>query len=104
MGSIYSRFCTHFTLEPILFLTGNRNRTVEYLITNRAQWAVPWIDFTDEGALPEILQYGPSSRFECFTSSNGSNNYFYSSSWYIQPRDESNKIFYHLLFHVNIKI
>ena len=26
---------------------------------------------------PEIVQYGPSSRFECFTASKGSNNYFY---------------------------
>ena len=33
---------------------------------------------TDEGALPEIVQYGPSSRFECFTASKGSNIYFYS--------------------------
>ena len=32
---------------------------------------------TDEGSLPEIVQYGPSSRFECFTASKGSNNYFY---------------------------
>ena len=32
---------------------------------------------TDEGLLPEIVQYGPSSRFECFTASKGSNNYFY---------------------------
>ena len=31
----------------------------------------------DEGSLPEIVQYGPSSRFECFTASKGSNNYFY---------------------------
>ena len=34
---------------------------------------------TDEGSLPEIVQYGPSSRFECFTASKGSNNYFYLS-------------------------
>ena len=27
--------------------------------------------------LPEIVQYGPSARFECFTASKGSNNYFY---------------------------
>ena len=32
---------------------------------------------TDEGSLPEIVQYGPSSRFECFTASKGSSNYFY---------------------------
>ena len=32
---------------------------------------------TDEGSLPEIVQYGPSSCFECFTASKGSNNYFY---------------------------
>ena len=32
---------------------------------------------TDEGSIPEIVQYGPSSRFECFTASKGSNNYFY---------------------------
>ena len=31
----------------------------------------------DEGSLPEIVQYGPSSGFECFTASKGSNNYFY---------------------------
>ena len=34
---------------------------------------------TDEGSLPEIVQYGPSARFQCFTASKGSNNYFYSS-------------------------
>ena len=28
-------------------------------------------------SLPEIVQYGPSSRFECFSASKGSNNYFY---------------------------
>ena len=33
--------------------------------------------FVNEGSLPEIVQYGPSSRFECFTASKGSNNYFY---------------------------
>ena len=33
---------------------------------------------TGEGSLPEIVQCGPSSRFECFTASKGSNNYFYS--------------------------
>ena len=35
------------------------------------------IQTTDEGSLPEIVQYGSSSRFECFTASKGSNNYFY---------------------------
>ena len=34
-----------------------------------------WV--TDEGSLPEIVQYGPSSRFQCFTASKGSNTYFY---------------------------
>ena len=28
-------------------------------------------------SVPEIVQYDPSSRFECFTASKGSNNYFY---------------------------
>ena len=32
---------------------------------------------TDEGSLPEIVQYGPSSRFKCFTASKGTNTYFY---------------------------
>ena len=32
---------------------------------------------SDEGSLPEIVQYGPSSRFKCFTACKGSNNYFY---------------------------
>ena len=31
----------------------------------------------DEGSLPEIVQYGPSSRFECVTASKGYNNYFH---------------------------
>ena len=33
--------------------------------------------FKIEGSLPEIVQYGTPSRFECFTASKGSNNYFY---------------------------
>ena len=31
----------------------------------------------DEGSLPEIVQYDPSSCFECFTASKEFNNYFY---------------------------
>ena len=32
---------------------------------------------TDEGSLPEIVQYGASSCFERLTASKGSNKYFY---------------------------
>ena len=40
-------------------------------------FAASFVRVTDEGSLPEIVQYDPSSHFECFPASKGSNNYFY---------------------------
>ena len=52
------------------------NTILKYI--HAACWKLCWV--TDEGSVPEIVQYDPSSRSECFTASKGSNNYFYLQS------------------------
>ena len=47
---------------------------------------------TDEGSLPEIVQYGPSSCFECFTASKGSNNYFYPNRSDTNRAEQTHKL------------
>ena len=50
---------------------------LELTLSNTGQWHKHIENILDEGSLPEIVQYGPSSRFKCLTASKGSNNYFY---------------------------